>query len=81
MATVPPETDNTIEMKSVLIRIRAVEKITGLYKSTIYRYIKASRFPKGIKIGTQSTAWVESEVFEWNRHAIAAARNAESPVA
>lgn len=38
---------------------------TGLGRSTIYNYIADKTFPKPVKLGKRSVAWVESEVQDW----------------
>lgn len=48
-----------------LIRLpRLIEKIGGS-RSWIYQEIAESRFPRPVKIGKRSSAWVESEIDEW----------------
>jgi prophage regulatory protein len=49
------------------IRLREVLNRTGLSRSTIYALAKADLFPKPIKLGKQASAWVESEVDDWQR--------------
>lgn len=51
--------------KIKLIRIKDVIDTTGLACSTIYKYVDKGIFPKAVKLGCRSVAWVESEVQEW----------------
>ncbi|WP_206191643.1 helix-turn-helix transcriptional regulator [Shewanella bicestrii] len=51
--------------KIKLIRIKDVIDTTGLARSTIYKYVDKGIFPKAVKLGCKSVAWVESEVQEW----------------
>src|SRR5262245_9337783 len=53
-------------MKSFL-RGRAVMTRTGLSRTTIWRLVKAKKFPKPVPITDSGLAigWVESEVDEW----------------
>lgn len=45
-----------------LLRLDDVKDLTGLSRSTIY----ADRnFPRPVKIGERSVAWVEEEIKEW----------------
>ncbi|MEC3929553.1 AlpA family transcriptional regulator, partial [Citrobacter braakii] len=37
----------------------------GLKRSQIYLYMKDGTFPRSIKIGPASVAWLESEIDEW----------------
>ena len=48
-----------------LIRLQQVMEMTGLGRSTIYKYISESWFPKPVPLGGRSVGWVESEVNEW----------------
>ncbi|WP_417502254.1 AlpA family transcriptional regulator [Marinobacter sp.] len=48
-----------------IIRLKEVMDQTGLARSTIYKYIDASSFPKPVPLGGRSVGWVEHEVQEW----------------
>lgn len=48
-----------------LLRLAQVRDKTGLKRSQIYEYMKTGAFPKSIKIGPSSVAWLESEIEEW----------------
>lgn len=48
-----------------LLRLKQVEEKTGLKRSQIYLYMKNGSFPRSIKIGPSSVAWLESEIDEW----------------
>ncbi|HGN1246064.1 TPA: helix-turn-helix transcriptional regulator [Providencia rettgeri] len=58
-------------LKENLIRLPEVMRRTGYGKAWIYRLIEAGQFPKSVKIGTRSIAFVESEVDEWVANKIA----------
>jgi len=47
------------------LRLRQVIEITGLKRTQIYRYMRAGEFPRQIKIGHASVAWLASEIDEW----------------
>ncbi|MTD33721.1 helix-turn-helix transcriptional regulator [Paludibacterium denitrificans] len=47
------------------LRMKMVMEITGLPRSTIYFYIKNGKFPKPIKLGPKSSAWLDEEVYGW----------------
>ncbi|EGQ9319860.1 AlpA family transcriptional regulator [Vibrio cholerae] len=57
-----------------LIRFREVLAMTGLSRSSVYRFIEENQFPTQVQLGGRAVAWVESEVQEWitqrveNRH-------------
>ncbi|NDL64317.1 AlpA family transcriptional regulator [Acerihabitans arboris] len=48
-----------------LLRLKQVEEKTGLKRSQIYLYMNNGIFPRSIKIGPVSVAWLESEIDEW----------------
>lgn len=64
-------------LKENLIRLPEVMRRTGYGKAWIYRLIEAGQFPKSVKIGTRSIAFVESEVDEWIASKIAESRTGE----
>ncbi len=48
-----------------IIRLQQVMEVTGLGRSTIYKYVSGNWFPKPIPLGGRSVGWLESEVREW----------------
>ena len=48
-----------------LIKLKEVIDVTGLSRSSIYRFISEETFPKPVPLGGRSVAWVESEVNDW----------------
>lgn len=44
-----------------------VEKMCGLSRATIYRLIKAGKFPPPRSIGTGAVRWKLSEVIAWQQ--------------
>ena len=53
-----------------LLRLREVLEITGLGRSTIYRYLKRRSssfpdFPQPLRIGVRAVGWRESEIEAW----------------
>ncbi|MBW5824440.1 AlpA family transcriptional regulator [Yersinia kristensenii] len=61
-------------MANSFIRLSDVQRRTGYSKAWIYRLIKQDRFPKPVKIGSRSIAFVESEIDEWINQRIAESR-------
>lgn len=47
------------------LRLKQVLDKTGLKRSQVYTYMKTEGFPKSIKIGPASVAWLESEIDDW----------------
>lgn len=54
-----------------IIRLKDVVNLTGLGRSTIYKYISEGGFPKPISLGDRSVGWLESEVYEWIENKVA----------
>ncbi|WP_252973530.1 helix-turn-helix transcriptional regulator [Vibrio navarrensis] len=50
-----------------LIRFQEVLAMTGLSRSSMYRFIEENQFPAQVQLGDRAVAWVESEVQEWIR--------------
>jgi prophage regulatory protein len=50
-----------------IIRLKQVMDVTGLARSTIYKYIADGVFPKNISLGGRSVGWLESEIQDWIR--------------
>jgi len=53
------------ELIMKIIRLQQVMEMTGLGRSTVYKYVSGSLFPKPIPLGGRSVGWLESEVKEW----------------
>ena len=48
-----------------LLRLRDVEALVGVKKSTIYALMKQGGFPKCIYVTARTVAWPESRVHAW----------------
>ncbi|WP_080649103.1 helix-turn-helix transcriptional regulator [Dickeya oryzae] len=55
-----------------LIRLPEVLKRVGLSRARMYGLINIGRFPKQVRIGLRSVAFVESEIEAWMDNVIAA---------
>ena len=53
------------------IRLPQVVEMTGLTKSTIYKWIRLGEFPKQIQLGGKSVVWNERDVIDWMNQQIA----------
>ncbi|MCC8381853.1 AlpA family transcriptional regulator [Xenorhabdus sp. PB30.3] len=60
--------------KESLIRLSEVQRRTGYSKAWIYKLIEGNKFPKQVKIGARSIAFIESEVDDWITQRIAESR-------
>jgi len=54
-----------------ILRRDAVERATGLSRSSIYELMAHDEFPKPVPLGSRAVGWVESEVLAWVRERIA----------
>lgn len=48
-----------------MLKLKEVQKMTGLSRSTIYAYIDKGMFPRQVKLGERCVAWIEEEVIAW----------------
>lgn len=62
-------------MNHTFLRLPEVIKRTGLSRSTIYKAINENRFPKAIKLGPKSVAWVDSDIQDWQDGKIKQSQN------
>lgn len=61
---------NAVESQPLrLIRLAEVKRRTGMSTSTIYRWMKAGKFPRSRSLGFIA-AWSEAEVEAWIKAAI-----------
>jgi len=48
-----------------LIRLKEVMNLTGLGRSSIYKFMTTGVFPQSISLGERAVAWEVSEIEEW----------------
>lgn len=53
-----------------ILRLPAVEAMTGVKKSTIYKGMARGTFPKTVPIGDRARGWIEAEVIAWQESRI-----------
>lgn len=58
------------ESKMGLIKINELVAMTKLSRPTIYRLIKAGKFPAQLQTSQKTVAWEKSEVEDWIRKLI-----------
>jgi len=51
---------------SLLLRLPAVMKLTGLGRSTIYRMVAERRFPTPVRITNRAVAWRRADLDQWS---------------
>lgn len=52
-------------MQLQILKRRAVEAVTGLSRSSVYRLAAAGQFPKPIQIGPRAVGWRADEIDRW----------------
>lgn len=63
-----------------VIRLDEVKDKVGLSRSTIYRRIANSGFPKPILLCGRASGWIESEIDEWLKRCVKESRDKNSVV-
>ncbi|PHM50985.1 helix-turn-helix transcriptional regulator [Xenorhabdus sp. KK7.4] len=63
-------------LKTSLIRLPEVQRRTGYSKAWIYKLISDGEFPKQVKIGPRSVAFIEAEIDDWIAQRITESRAA-----
>lgn len=48
-----------------LIKFKEVMNMTGLGRSSIYKFMSEGSFPQSISLGERAVAWEEGEIEEW----------------
>jgi prophage regulatory protein len=46
-------------------RIKELEALTGLPRSSIYRLAREGRMPKPVKLGLRAAGWRKKDVDDW----------------
>lgn len=52
-------------MVSPILRRPDVEAVTGLSRSTIYKWMDEGSFPKPVKLGPRAVGWREADINDW----------------
>ena len=65
----PPATPSALSFdpQRQLARLPAVLKLTGLGRSTIYRWIAEGSFPAPVRLGRRAVAWRWSDLDRWTQ--------------
>lgn len=64
-------------MATKFLRLPAVCSATALPRSSIYKAMEDGEFPRPIKLGERSVAWLEEDIDRWQQERIAASRPAQ----
>lgn len=57
------ETATTAPLR--ILRLPEVEDRTGLKRASLYRRASEGTFPRPVRLGANSSGWIESEVDSW----------------
>lgn len=68
------ESNDLSHQPILFMRLAEVKRITGLANSTIYRMASLGKFPRQVKLGERSVAWVRAEIMEWSAQRIEGSR-------
>lgn len=52
-------------MKTTILRLREVERLTQLSKATLYRMMKSGTFPRPVRLGVRAVGWIQTEIESW----------------
>ena len=52
-------------MVTPILRRPDVEAVTGLSRSTIYKWMDEGSFPKPVKLGPRAVGWREEQIEAW----------------
>ena len=52
------------------MRLPEVVQLTGVSRSTIYRWMGNGDFPQRISLGSNTVAWLETEIDAWIKQRI-----------
>jgi len=55
-----------IPSEPMFLRMPAVVRLTGLGRSTIYRLVAESKFPRPVRLADRAVAWRQSDVDRWS---------------
>jgi prophage regulatory protein len=58
-------------MPHQILRRDAVERLTGLKRSSIYAKIASGEFPRPIQLSKKAVGWLESDIAAWQDRLIA----------
>jgi prophage regulatory protein len=53
------------------LRVRKVTEMVGFSKTTLYARVKDGSFPKPIRLGPNSVAFLEADILDWMQSQIA----------
>ena len=64
-------------MENQIIRLRDLTRKVGLSRSTLYRLVRAGKFPPQIPLSERARGWLASDVDAWLQRQTAQSRSGE----
>lgn len=61
----PQQPIHAAQIADALLRLRTVQAVVGLSKSTIYALVARDAFPQPIRRGTRCTRWRSADITAW----------------
>lgn len=55
----------TVTKPSRILRLKDVLHLTGLGRSSIYKFMKAGDFPQSLPLGSRRVGWLEADIEAW----------------
>jgi prophage regulatory protein len=62
----PTANDHAGANASFFLRMRAVTRMTGLGRSTIYRLVAQDKFPSPVRLASRAIAWRRTDLERWS---------------
>lgn len=59
------EAEGSVSAFNRCVRMKHVSEMTGIARSTIYKYIAEGTFPKPFKLGERVSVWRVSVIEQW----------------
>lgn len=56
---------HVLELNQALLKLRTVQAITGLSRSTIYAKLAKRQFPTPVRLGTRCTRFKAADISAW----------------
>lgn len=67
--------EKTFPASHQILRLKNVQKLIGLSRSSIYLRIANGTFPRPINLGGKAVGWLESEVQQWLENQVTSSRS------
>ena len=59
-------TENSEANTLLFLRMRAVTRMTGMGRSTIYRLVAQDKFPSPVRLANRAVAWRRTDLERWS---------------